>query len=156
MLASIHTSGNPHHLYSFFLIVFSIAIFFFFLFHLKKTGYGAWFSLYKQEGHDGPVWLHWLICKIPSYQTLQYLGTGLKHKTPKIAGWLVVWGFNFTLTARVIYYAVRDAYVFPGFLTPVLTQLFFPKPPTTFPTCICRDERWKYAGKKSCLNPGSN
>ena len=28
--------------------------------------------------------------------------------------------------------AVGDAYVFPGFLTPVLTQLFFPKPPTTF------------------------
>ena len=24
--------------------------------------------------------------------------------------------------------AVCDAYVFPGFLTPVLTQLFFPKP----------------------------
>ena len=28
--------------------------------------------------------------------------------------------------------AVGDAYVFPGFLTPVPTQLFFPKPPTTF------------------------
>ena len=28
--------------------------------------------------------------------------------------------------------AVGDAYVFPGFLTPVLTQLFFPKQPTTF------------------------
>ena len=28
------------------------------------------------------------------------------------------------------------AYVFPGFLTPVLTQLFFPKPPTTFLTCM--------------------
>ena len=28
--------------------------------------------------------------------------------------------------------AVSDAYVFPGFLTPVLTQLFFPKPPTTY------------------------
>ena len=28
--------------------------------------------------------------------------------------------------------AVGDAYVFPGFLTPVLTQLFFPKPPATF------------------------
>ena len=28
--------------------------------------------------------------------------------------------------------AVGDAYVFPGFLTPVLTQYFFPKPPTTF------------------------
>ena len=32
--------------------------------------------------------------------------------------------------------AVGDAYVFPGFLTPVLTQLFFPKPPTTFLTCF--------------------
>ena len=28
--------------------------------------------------------------------------------------------------------AVGDASVFPGFLTSVLTQLFFPKPPTTF------------------------
>ena len=52
--------------------------------------------------------------------------------------------------------AVGDAYVFPGVLTPVLTQLFFPKPPTTFLTCFCRGERRKYAGKKSCLNRGSN
>ena len=52
--------------------------------------------------------------------------------------------------------AVGDAYVFPGFLTPVLTQLFFPKPPTTFITCFCRGERRKYAGKKSRLNRGSN
>ena len=36
----------------------------------------------KQQGHDGPVSLHWLISEIPSYQTLQYLGIGLKHKTP--------------------------------------------------------------------------
>ena len=36
----------------------------------------------QQQGHDGPVSLHWLIHEIPSYQTLQYLGTGLKHKTP--------------------------------------------------------------------------
>ena len=34
--------------------------------------------------------------------------------------------------------AVGDAYVFPGFLTPVLTQLLFPKPPTTFLACFCR------------------
>ena len=47
-------------------------------------------------------------------------------------------------------------YVFPGFLTPILTQLFFPKPPTTFLTCFCRGERRKYAGKKSRLNRGSN
>ena len=52
--------------------------------------------------------------------------------------------------------AVGDAYVFPGFLTPVLTQLFFPKPPTTFLTCFCRGERRKYAGKKSRLIRGSN
>ena len=36
----------------------------------------------KQEGHDGPVSLHWLISKIPSYQTLQDLGNGIKHETP--------------------------------------------------------------------------
>ena len=52
--------------------------------------------------------------------------------------------------------AVGDAYVFPGFLTPVLTQLLFQKPQTTFLTCFCRGERQKYAGKKSHLNRGSN
>ena len=52
--------------------------------------------------------------------------------------------------------AVGDAYVFPGFLTPVLTQLFFPKPLTTFLTCFCRGERRKYTRKKVRLNQGSN
>ena len=52
--------------------------------------------------------------------------------------------------------AVGDAYVFPDFLTPVLTQFFLPKPPTTFLTCFCRGERRQYAGKKSRLNRGSN
>ena len=52
--------------------------------------------------------------------------------------------------------AVGDAHVFPGILTPVLTQLFFPKPPTTFLAYFCRGERRKYAGKKSRLNRGSN
>ena len=52
--------------------------------------------------------------------------------------------------------AVGDAYVFPGYLTPVLTQLFFPKPLTTFLTCFCRGERRKYDGEKSRLNRGSN
>ena len=37
--------------------------------------------------------------------------------------------------------AVGDANVFPGLLTPVLTQLFFPKPQTTFHTCFDRGER---------------
>ena len=52
--------------------------------------------------------------------------------------------------------AVRDAYVFPGYLTQVLTQLFFPNSPTTFLTCFCRGERRKYAGKESRLNRKSN
>ena len=52
--------------------------------------------------------------------------------------------------------AVGDAHVFPGFLTPVLTQLFFPKPPITFLTCFCRGERRKYAGKTVRLNRGLN
>ena len=52
--------------------------------------------------------------------------------------------------------AVGDAFEFPGFLTPVLTRMFYPKPPTTFLTCFCRGERRKYAGKKVRLNRGSN
>ena len=52
--------------------------------------------------------------------------------------------------------AVGDAYVFHGFLTPVLTQLLSPKPLTTFLTCFCGGERRKYAGKKSLLNRGLN
>ena len=71
--------------------------------------------------------------------------------------WLVVLGFNATHSYNnVIIMAVGDAHVFPGFLTPVLTQLFFPKPPTTFLTCFSRGERRKYAGKKVRLNHGSN
>ena len=52
--------------------------------------------------------------------------------------------------------AVGDAHAFSGFLTPLQTQLFFPKPPTIFLTCFCRGERRKYVGKKSRLNRGSN
>ena len=52
--------------------------------------------------------------------------------------------------------AVGDAYVVLGFLTPVLTQLFFPKPQTTFLTCFCKGKRRKYAGNKVRLNRGSN
>ena len=51
---------------------------------VSSRGLNSLTSLYcKQEGHDGPVSLHWLICEILSYQTLQYLGISLKHKTPK-------------------------------------------------------------------------
>ena len=49
--------------------------------------------------------------------------------------WLVVLGFNATLTAKVISWR-SVTHVFPGFLTPVLTQLFFPKLP--FPTMFSK------------------
>ena len=52
--------------------------------------------------------------------------------------------------------AVGDAYVFPGFLTPVPTQFSFPKPPTTFLICFSRGKRRKYSRKKSRLNRESN
>ena len=39
-------------------------------------------ATYQQEGHDGPVSLHWVIREILSYQTIQYMRIGLKLKTP--------------------------------------------------------------------------
>ena len=67
---------------------------------------------------------------------------------------IVVWVLNATLTATVISWQ-SVTHVFPGFLTPVLMQLFFPKPLTTFLTCFCRAERRKYARNKVCLTRGS-
>ena len=42
--------------------------------------------------------------------------------------WLDVLGFNTTLRVKVISMAVGDAHVFPGFLTPLPTQLSFQSP----------------------------
>ena len=50
--------------------------------------------------------------------------------------------------------AVDDAHVFPGILTPVLTQLFFPKPMITFPTCFSRGERQKNAPERKFASTG--
>ena len=51
-----------------------------------------------------------------------------------LVGWLVVLGLNTTLIAKVKSWR-SVTHVFPGFLTSVLTQLFFQKPLTTFLTC---------------------
>ena len=51
---------------------------------------------------------------------------------------------------------IGGAHGFPGFLTPELTQLPFPKPPTTFLTCFSRGGRRNYAGKKVCHNKVSS
>ena len=52
--------------------------------------------------------------------------------------------------------AEGGAHVFPGFLKPILTPLFFSKPPTTFLPYFCRGERQKYGGKKVRLKRGTN
>ena len=51
--------------------------------------------------------------------------------------------------------AVGDAHVFPGFLTPVLTQPSFKSHQLLFLTCF-RVERRKHARKKVCLKWVSN
>ena len=73
-----------------------------------------------------------------------------------MVGWLIVLEFHATLTAMVISWQSVTHYVFPGFLKPIQTQLFFPKPPTTFLTSFSRGDRRKYAGKKVQLNRGLN
>ena len=72
-----------------------------------------------------------------------------------MVAWSVAFGFNATFTAKVKSWWYM-LHTFPGLLTPVLTQLFFPKPPTTFLTCFSRGERRKYARKKVRLNQVSN
>ena len=52
--------------------------------------------------------------------------------------------------------AVGDAHVFPDLRIPILTQLFFPKPPSTLLTCLSRRRRRKYAEETDRLNRVSN
>ena len=53
---------------------------------------------------------------------------------------LVVLGFNATLTVKVISWRSVTYMCFPGFLTSATTKLFFPKPPTTFLTSHASSE----------------
>ena len=78
------------------------------------------------------------------------------HFDTSATGWLVVSGFNATLTAKVILLQSVTHMCFLAFSHQYLKQIFFPKPPTTFLTCFCRGEWRKYAGKESPLNQGSN
>ena len=69
--------------------------------------------------------------------------------------WLVVLGFNPTLTVRSYHGGQWRTYISWLSLTRTNT-LFFPKPPTAFLTNFCRVERRKYTGKKVRLNRESN
>ena len=68
------------------------------------------------------------------------------HLTLRLVGCI---GFNTTLTAKVISWHGDAHCVSWLFDTSILlTQLFFPKPPTTFLICFCRGEKRKYAVRK--------
>ena len=63
---------------------------------------------------------HWLF---PGSLDITVLCRAKNYKIAEsLDGWSVVLRFNATLTAKVIIMAVGDAHVFPGFLTPALTQ----------------------------------
>ena len=70
-------------------------------------------------------------------------------------GWLVVLGFNTTLTAKVISWRSVMHVCFLAFSHQYQHNFSF-QSTTSFLTCFCRDERWKYAGKKVRLNQGLN
>ena len=58
-------------------LTFSLNVFF------AETTKPILMKYHRNVPANGLVSLHWLIRKIPSHQTLQYLGIGLKYKTPK-------------------------------------------------------------------------
>ena len=85
------------------------------------------------------------LCNLyPSIATFQLSSAASLNLGQSQNGWLV--GCQFNSYGHIM--AVSGTYVFPGFLTPVLTQNVFPKPLTTFLTCFSRGERRKYAEKK--------
>ena len=69
--------------------------------------------------------------------------------------WLVIFGFNATLTARIISWQSMTHICFLVF-SHQYNSPFFRKSPITFLTCFSRGERQKYTGKKVCLNCISN
>ena len=71
-------------------------------------------------------------------------------------GWLVgCIGVKAILKVKVISWR-SVTQMFPDFLTPVLTQLFCPKPPTTFPTCFCRGESYNTPERKFASTNNNN
>ena len=71
----------------------------------------------------------------------------------KIMIWLVVLGFNATLTSKIISWRSLTHMCFLAF-SHQYQHNFFSKPLTTFLTCFSRGERRKNAGKKSSPQPG--
>ena len=74
-----------------------------------------------------------------------------------LVDWLVLLGFNATLTAKVTSWRSVTHICFRAWLSHASTNTtFFPRPTTTFLTCFSRGERRKYAEKKFRLNWVSN
>ena len=67
-----------------------------------------WIRSSKQGSNDGPVSLHWLIGKFPSYQTLtlRFKKIGLKHETPT-TGLKLVAHFQCLVTRIFLYISLN-------------------------------------------------
>ena len=70
-----------------------------------------------------------------------------------VIGWLVVWGFNATLTAKVMSWR-SVIHVFPGFLTPVLTQISFQSHQLLF-SYASAEERGENTPERKILSTGN-
>ena len=67
--------------------------------------------------------------------------------------WLVLLGFNATLTAKVILWRTVT-HMFPGFLTPVLTQFFLSKATDYFSHMLLQRQEVKIRLKEKSPQPG--
>ena len=82
------------------------------------------------------LWESIAITSVILARPLETYTDGKKFSKFRTVGWLY-WGLTPLSQLR----SYHGGLVFPGFLTPVLTQLFFQRPPTTFLICFCRAKR---------------
>ena len=116
--------------------------------HHKYPGGLALYRLHQIEASKTGIYQLFTLHAILRHNPIKSYG----HKREAV-GWMYC-GLT-PLYQLKSYHGSRYPHMFPGFLTPVLTQLFFPKPRLPL-TCFCIGEMQKYTGKKVCLNEESN
>ena len=80
-------------------------------------------------------------CFLPYMALIFHFKCTLKCYLEFVSIWNSLKFCRLVMAEQVISWRSVTHNVFPGFLTPVLTQLFFPNPRTTFLTCFCRGEK---------------
>ena len=114
-----------------------------------RTG-GCWFNPWLNKYSFQGLMIVVVTGLIPLL-LLSIVSTRVMLESSQRLDWLVVLGFNATLTAMIISWRLGSTCV--SWLSHTSTNTtFFPKPPTTFLTCFSRGERRKYVGKKVHLH----